>query len=809
MQVVKRDGSREDISFDKITRRIATLAEDLSVDPTLVAQKTIQSVCDGIHTSQIDELSAELSAGMVIEHDPDYGLLAGRILVSNHEKNRCHTFAEVARMLYEARDEHGGAMPLVSQDLFELSQQHADEIEAQIDYKRDYVYDFFAVKTLFRSYLMKIRGALVERIQHMWMRVAIGIHGADLAKAFETYHLMSKKIFTHATPTLFHAGTPRPQMSSCYLMGMTDSVEGIFKTLSDCAQISKWAGGIGLHVHNIRAKGSQIRGTNGTSNGLVPMLKVFNHTARYIDQGGGRRKGSFAIYLEPWHADVFDFLYLKKNHGEEETIARDLFYAMWIPDLFMKRVEENGVWSLMCPYQCPGLSDAYGAAFDELYTRYESEGRFVKQIDAQKLWQAILEMQIESGTPYLLFKDAANRKSNQKNIGTIKSSNLCVEIIEYSDEKETAVCNLGSISLKAFVDANQRTFDFEELRRVTHVLARNLDRVIDLNFYPTPETARSNFRHRPIGIGVQGLADTFCLLRYPFDSPQARDLNRDIFETIYFAAVEASVELAKERGQLVQEIRTGQRDASSIFPEPSQQELARHHVFGAYPSYLDNGGCPASKGQLSFDLWDVTPSGRWDWATLKEKLAHYGMRNSLLVAPMPTASTAQILGNCESFEPFTSNLMVRRTLAGDFPVVNAYLVRDLIANGLWTPQLRERILVSQGSIQNLHEIPTDLREIYKTAWDLKMRTLLDMAADRAPFIDQSMSLNLFVQNPTIRKLTSMHFHAWKLGLKTGIYYLRTLPVSFGQQFAVDPKAIQAAKATTDKNNTEECLMCSA
>ena len=751
MYVIKRDGRREAVKFDKITARVKKLCYGLDpmVDATQVTLKVIDGIFDGVTTSELDNLTAEVSATMTVKH-PDYAQLASRIAVSNLHKNTKKSFSETMKDLYTYLDPKTGAKAaLLADDVHKLIEDNADLLDSAIIYDRDFTYDFFGFKTLERSYLLRLHGQVVERPQHMLMRVAIGIHKSDLDSAIATYNDLSEGWYTHATPTLFNAGTPKPQMSSCFLLQLKDdSISGIYDTLKQCAQISQSAGGIGLNIHNLRAKGSYIKGTNGTSNGIVPMLRVFNDTARYVDQGGGKRKGSFAIYLEPWHADIHDFLELKKNHGKEEMRARDLFFALWIPDLFMKRVEQNGDWTLMCPNECPGLADTWGEKFEALDEKYEAEGKGRKTIKAQELWFAVLESQIETGTPYMLFKDAANRKSNQQNLGTIKSSNLCTEIIEYTSADEVAVCNLGSIALPKYVDKGR--FDHEKLFQVTYQLARNLNRVIDQNYYPIPEARRSNMRHRPIGIGVQGLADAFILMRYPFDSVEAKVLNREIFETFYYAAMSASKDLAKEDGP--------------------------------YETYE---GSPVSKGIFQFDMWGVKPSDRWEWDVLKEEVKKHGVRNSLLLAPMPTASTAQILGNNECFEPYTSNLYTRRVLSGEFIVVNKYLLRDLVKLGLWSEELKNKIIASNGSVANIPEIPQNLKELYKTAWEISQKTIVDMAADRGAFICQSQSLNVFMENANFGKLTSLHFHAWKSGLKTGMYYLRTKAATDAIKFTLD------------------------
>tara|TARA_B110000285_G_scaffold31227_2_gene32237 strand:- start:1233 stop:3548 length:2316 start_codon:yes stop_codon:yes gene_type:complete len=755
MYVVKRDGRREAVKFDKITARIKKLCYGLNplVAPEKVAIKVIEGLFDGVTTSELDNLAAEVAATNTITH-PDYALLASRIAVSNLHKNTKKSFSDTVTDLYEYIDpKTNEKAPLISDEVYKIVQKNADVLDSTIIYDRDFRYDFFGFKTLERSYLLKLKGQVAERPQQMIMRVAVGIHKEDLDAAIETYNYMSEGWFTHATPTLFNSGTPKPQMSSCFLLATKeDSIPGIYDTLKQCAQISQSAGGIGLSIHDIRAMGSYIKGTNGTSNGIVPMLRVFNDTARYVDQGGGKRKGSFAIYVEPWHADIFDFLDLRKNHGKEEQRARDLFYALWTPDLFMKRVEENGDWTLMCPHECPGLSDTHGKNFEKLYKKYESEGKGRKTIKAQELWFKILESQIETGTPYMLYKDAANEKSNQKNLGTIKSSNLCTEIIEYTSPDEVAVCNLASIALPKFVVDGK--FDFEKLFKVTYRVTRNLDKVIDANYYPIPEARNSNMRHRPIGIGVQGLADAFILMRQAFESEEARQLNKDIFETIYYAALTASKDLAIEKGP--------------------------------YESYK---GSPVSEGILQFDMWNVKPSDRWEWDLLREEIQKNGVRNSLLLAPMPTASTAQILGNNECFEPYTSNIYTRRVLSGEFIIVNKHLLRDLVKLGIWDDRLKNKLMASNGSIQNIDEIPDNIKNLYKTAWEISQKVLLDMAADRGAFIDQSQSLNIFMENANFAKLTSMHFYGWKAGLKTGMYYLRTKSATDAIKFTLDKEAI--------------------
>ncbi len=790
MYVIKRDGRKEAVKFDKITARIKKLCYGLdpAVDPTKIAMKVIEGVYEGVSTEELDNLAAEVAATNTITH-PDYALLASRIAVSNLHKNTDKSFSRTMKALYEYKDpKTGERAALLADDVHEIIQKNAEQLDSSIIYDRDFNYDFFGFKTLERSYLLKLNGKITERPQQMLMRVSIGIHKEDLDAAIETYNAMSQGWFTHATPTLFNAGTPKPQMSSCFLLtAKEDSITGIYDTLKQCAKISQSAGGIGLSIHDVRAKGSYIKGTNGTSNGIVPMLKVFNDTARYVDQGGGKRKGSFAIYLEPWHADVFDFLDLKKNHGKEEMRARDLFYALWIPDLFMKRVEEDGMWTLMCPNECPGLADTHGEEFEKLYTRYESEGKGRKQVKAQDLWYKIVESQIETGTPYMLYKDACNGKSNQKNLGTIKSSNLCTEIVEYTAPDEVAVCNLASIALPKFV--TDGTFDHDKLFKIAYQVTKNLNRIIDHNYYPVPEARNSNMRHRPIGIGVQGLADAFIKMRFPFDSEEAQQLNKEIFETIYYAAVTASKDLAK--------------------------------VEGPYETYA---GSPISQGQFQFDMWGVTPSNRWEWDVLREEVREHGVRNSLLLAPMPTASTAQILGNNECFEPYTSNIYTRRVLSGEFVVVNKHLLKDLVKLGIWNDDLKTKLIAANGSVQNIPEIPDNLKVLYRTAWEISQKSILQMAADRGAYICQSQSTNVFMESPTFGKLTSMHFFGWKAGLKTGMYYLRSQAATQAIQFTVDksklvqpkPEAVQQheqeqneAAIACSLDDPDNCEMCGA
>lgn len=806
MKVKKRDGRSEEVSFDKIMRRIYYLCDGLDqryIDIIEICKKVILGLYDGVSTSILDNLAAETAASMATVH-PDYAILAARIAVSNLHKNTSASFSETMKMLHEYVDpKTGKKAQLIADDIMDKIWEYKTELDNAVVHERDYDFDYFGFKTLERSYLMRLDNYIVERPQYMFLRAAIGIHKDNIKAALETYDLMSQKWFIHATPTLFNSGTPKPQLSSCFLLSVTeDSIPGIFETLSRCAKISQSAGGIGLSVHNIRAKGSYIKGTGGTSNGIVPMLRVYNDTARYVDQGGGKRKGAFAIYIEPWHADIFDFLDLKKNHGKEEARARDLFYALWIPDLFMERVETDAEWTLMCPNECPGLFENHSENFNELYLKYEAEGRGRQTIKARELWLKIMESQIETGTPYMLYKDHANRKSNQKNLGTIRSSNLCTEIMEYTSADEVAVCNLASISLSKFVNAEGK-YDFDRLYDITRIVTRNLNRVIDINYYPIEEAKNSNMRHRPIGIGVQGLADAFIMMRYPFESVEAKLLNRAIFETIYFAALTESCALAKEQGH-----------------------------YESYP------GSPISEGILQFDLWDQKPSSRWDWDTLREEIKQYGVRNSLLVAPMPTASTSQILGNNECFEPYTSNIYTRRTLSGEYIVVNKHLLKDLIDSGYWNDEVKELLIAANGSVQNIDGLPEDIKELYKTAYEIKQRTIIDMSADRGAFICQSQSMNLFVEAPNFAKLSSMHFHAWKSGLKTGMYYLRSKAASEPIKFTLSSKyqqkfvpqtvnePVKTAETFEDKNyetaenaansaegiacsldNPDECLMC--
>lgn len=771
MLVLKRDGRRESVKFDKITARIDKMCYGLNtkyIEPIDIAKKVITGIYDGVTTIELDNLAAETAASMTTAH-PDFAKLAARIATSNLHKVTSKSFSNTMKRLYTYIDPKTGEnAALISKEIYGIVKSNAALLDSTIIYDRDFNYDYFGFKTLERSYLMKLDGKIVERPQHMLMRVAIGIHKEDIDAAIETYNLMSEKWFTHATPTLFNAGTPKPQLSSCFLLAMKDdSIDGIYDTLKQTAKISQSAGGIGLSIHNVRATGSYIKGTNGVSNGIVPMLRNFDMTARYVDQGGGKRKGSFAIYLEPWHADIFDFLDLKKNHGKEELRARDLFYALWTPDLFMKRVKENGDWTLMCPHECPGLSDAYGDEFERLYEKYESEGKGRRTIKAQDLWFEVLESQIETGTPYMLYKDAANKKSNQKNLGTIKSSNLCTEIMEFTSPDEVAVCNLASVALPKFVDSEAGTFDHQKLYDIAYVMTKNLNKVIDVNYYPVPEARNSNMKHRPIGIGIQGLADAFIMLKMPFDSPEARTLNKEIFETLYFASMTASMDIAK--------------------------------VEGPYETFK---GSPVSKGIFQFDMWNVTPSERWNWTKLKQDVKKNGVRNSLLLAPMPTASTSQILGNNECFEPYTSNIYTRRVLSGEFIVVNKHLMKDLIALNLWDESMKNRIMQANGSVQNIPEIPDNIKNLYKTVWEISQKAIIDMSAERGAYICQSQSLNIHLQEPNFGKMTSMHFYAWEKGLKTGMYYLRTKAAADAIKFTLGKDSREKPKTAAELQEVE-------
>jgi ribonucleoside-diphosphate reductase alpha subunit len=837
MHVLKRSGKKEAISFDKILKRIKTIGKDLELKNVIygqLAMKVIDQLKDNIRTTDIDELTAEQCASMGSVH-PDYTKLASAITISNLHKNTVDSFYETVKKLYEFVDVNNNNYKLIHEDVMNVVEKNKEELDAMVDYKRDFLFDYFGFKTLERAYLMKVDGVIVERPQHMWMRVSVCIHGGNMEKVKETYDYMSNKYFIHATPTLFNAGTARPQLSSCYLLSMEDdSIDGIFNTVKECAQISKWSGGIGLHIHNVRSSGSHIRGTNGTSNGIIPMLGVFNKTARYVDQGG-KRNGSFAIYLEPHHPDIEEFLELRKNHGDEESKARDLFYAIWASDLFMERVMGNKVWSLFCPDKCPGLSDAYGDKYRELYMKYEADGKYNKQLNARDLWLKILDAQMETGTPYILYKDACNEKSNQKNLGTIKSSNLCCEIIEYSDDSETAVCNLASIGLSMYVKED-KTFDYDKLYEVTKVLVTNLNNIIDINFYPNEKTRKSNYSHRPIGIGVQGLADTFFKMNLVFTSDKAKEVNKLIFETIYYAALERSYEISYERFEgmnyLASEyacknwnftsdephcrnyeinnitdpsheskISTDNKIAeylNKFKPIKAEMKNLKDNLSGAYSSFI---GSPISNGLFQFDLWnDKRHSDRYDWAGLKEKIIKYGIRNSLLCAPMPTASTSQILGNNECFEPITSNIYSRKTLAGEFVMINKYLVEELLELKLWNEEIKNNIIANKGSIQYIDGLPEHLKEKYKIVWEMSMKNLIDMAHDRGLFICQSQSMNLWMEDPEPKSLTNMHFYSWRAGLKTGIYYLRRKPKHQAQQFTIEPEK--------RKENDESCLMCS-
>jgi len=832
MKVIKRNGEYEDISFDKILNRVKNLSINIKPELKLNYSQLVMEVIDQIYpnipTTVLDELTAQQCASLCTKHY-DYGILASRIIISNSHKNTCSVFSDVINKLYNFKDIHGVNVPLIHEDLFNIVEKNKDYLNNIIDYKRDYEIDYFGYKTLERAYLMKINGKIMERPQHMWLRVSLGIHGDNMELVKETYDLMSLKYFTHATPTLYNAGTPRPQLSSCYLLSMEDdSIDGIYDTLKDCAKISKWAGGIGLHIHNVRGQGSHIRGTNGTSNGIVPMLQVYNKTARYVDQGGGKRNGSFAIYLEPWHSDIEEFLELKKNHGDEEQRARDLFYALWIPSLFMEKIKSGEDWCLFCPDKCPGLADCYGDNFNDLYKKYESENKQIKKVKARDLWYKILDSQMETGTPYLLYKDHANEKSNQKNLGVIKSSNLCTEIIEYSDKNETAVCNLASIGLSKFVKED-KTFDYDKLHEVTKVITNNLNKIIDVNYYPTDKTKRSNFLHRPIGIGVQGLADVFAMMDLPFCSDKSKEINKLIFETIYHASLEKSNELSVERCESMMTLKQSKQHDVELFVnddkmcreytevgnkqpninlvKPIKAELENSGTtLGSYSSFP---GSPASNGILQFDMWDVKPSDRYDWDKLKTSIKTYGLRNSLLVAPMPTASTSQILGNNECFEPFTSNIYSRRTMAGDYVLVNKYLMKELIDIGLWNDKLKNNIILNKGSIQHINGIPDNIKEKYKIVWEIAMKDLIDMAADRGAFICQSQSMNLWIEDPDYKKLTSMHFYSWQKGLKTGIYYLRRKPRHQPQQFTIEPDKNENENNNSTNNEEVECLMCGA
>ena len=806
MRVIKRNNEMEDVSFDKVLNRLKNLSNGLTIDVSEIAQKVCTRIYDGVKTYELDELAAYLCSSMSIEH-PDYSILASRIIVSNHHKNTSPSFSETVHILYKNVDNHDSHTPLVSEELYNIVISNKEKLNTYIDYQRDYLFDYFGFKTLERAYLLRLNKKIIERPQHMWMRVAIGIHGNDIKEVLQTYDLMSKKYFTHATPTLFNAGTNRPQLSSCFLCSINDdSVTGIFDSLKEVALISKYAGGIGLHIHQIRANGSHIRGTNGTSNGIIPMLRVFNNTARYIDQAG-KRLGSIAVYLETWHSDIESFLELKKNHGSEEDRCRDLFLALWISDLFMERVKSEGKWSLMCPDKCRGLSDVYGDEFEKLYLQYESEGKFTRQVNAQDLWFKILEAQIEQGVPYILYKDAANRKSNQKNLGTIKSSNLCAEVLIYSSPEETGVCNLASICLPSYVE--EGIFNFEKLHEITKVITKNLNKVIDKNFYPIEKARVSNLKHRPIGIGVQGLADVFIKLRFPFESEDAKQLNKDIFETIYHAAIEASMELSKKRFHIINDIKNINNkildENINNYVNEFEKDIKNPKYIGAYSSFE---GSPISQGLFQFDLWNAEPSTRYDWDKLRTDIINYGVRNSLLLSPMPTASTSQIMGFNESFEPFTNNIFQRKTLSGEFIIINKYLINDLISKGLWSKELKDTIILHEGSVQNISEIDDELKAIYKTAWEIKQRNIIDMSADRGQYICQTQSLNIFMEEPDFQKLSSMHFYGHSKGLKTGSYYLRTRPKAKTQQFTIDPDFAKKKRRCVEDNG-DTCVLCSS
>jgi len=803
MHVIKRNTLCEDVSFDKVLNRLKNLSSDLNINVYELAQKVCSRIYDGVNTCELDELAAYLSSSMSIDN-PDYSVLASRIIISNHQKNTSPSFSETIQILYNNKDIHGEDSPLVSDELYEIVNNNKEKLNNYIDYQRDFLFDYFGFKTLERAYLIKINKKIIERPQHLWMRVAIGIHGNDIKDVLETYDLMSKKYFTHATPTLFNSGTRRPQLSSCFLCSVNDdSISGIYDSLKEMALISKYAGGIGIHIHQVRSKGSHIRGTNGTSNGIIPMLRVFNNTARYVDQAG-KRLGSIAVYLETWHSDIEAFLELKKNHGSEEERCRDLFLALWVSDLFMKRVKENKKWSLMCPDKCRGLSDVYGDEFEKLYEKYENEEKYTKQINAQDLWFKILEAQIEQGVPYILYKDAANNKSNQKNIGTIKSSNLCAEVLIHSSPEETGVCNLASICLPTYINDNQ--FNFEKLHSVVKTIVKNLNKVIDINFYPIEKGRVSNLRHRPIGIGVQGLADVFMILEYPFESKEASKLNNEIFETIYHAAVEASMELAKKRGKIIDDILNNNSDLDiNKYVNEFENDIIKTKYKGAYSSFE---GSPISQGLFQFDLWKENPSDRYDWELLRNDIKEYGIRNSLLLSPMPTASTSQIMGFNESFEPITNNIYQRKTLSGEFIVINKYLIKKLIDKGLWNKEMKDTIILYEGSVQNIKEIDQDLKDLYKTSWEIKQKKIIDMSADRGKYICQTQSLNIFMEEPDFQKLSSMHFYGHSKGLKTGSYYLRTKPKAKTQQFTIDPDFAKRKMRCADEN-ADSCELCSS
>jgi len=803
MKVIKRNGEFEDVSFDKVLMRLKNLSNDLNINVSELAQKVCSRIYDGVKTSELDELAAYLCSSMSLDN-PEYNVLASRIIISNHHKNTSPSFSETVQILYNNKDIHNAESPLVSEELYEIVSKNKEKLNTYIDYQRDFSFDYFGFKTLERAYLIRVNKKVIERPQHMWMRVAIGIHGNDIKDVLQTYDLLSKKYFTHATPTLFNSGTRRPQLSSCFLCSVNDdSVSGIYDSLKEMALISKYAGGIGIHIHQVRGKGSYIRGTNGISNGIIPMLRVFNNTARYIDQAG-KRLGSIAVYLETWHCDIEAFLELKKNHGSEEERCRDLFMALWVSDLFMERVKNNKIWSLMCPDKCPGLSDVYGDEFNKLYESYESEGKYNKQINAQDLWFKILESQIEQGVPYILYKDAANRKSNQKNLGTIKSSNLCAEVLIYSSPEETGVCNLASICLPTYIENG--IFNYEKLHEVVKVITKNLNKVIDKNFYPIEKGRVSNLKNRPIGIGVQGLSDVFMILKKPFESKEASDINKEIFETIYHAAVESSMELSRKRFNIINKIlaKESDEDINNYVNEFEIKNMTSKYC-GAYSTFE---GSPISEGLFQFDLWDEKPSDRYDWDKLRNDIKEFGIRNSLLLSPMPTASTSQIMGFNESFEPITNNIFQRKTLSGEFIVINKYLIKDLIDMGLWNKEMRDTIILHEGSIQNIPNIDANMKELYKTSWEIKQRVIIDMSADRGRYICQTQSLNIFIEEPDFQKLSSMHFYGHSKGLKTGSYYLRTKPKAKTQQFTIDPEFAKK-KLRCMENNGDSCILCSS
>lgn len=803
MKVIKRNGEFEDVSFDKVLMRLKNLSKDLTINVSELAQKVCARIYDGVKTCELDEMAAYLCSSMSL-NNPEYNILASRIIISNHHKNTSPSFSETVITLYNNKDIHNNSYPLVSDELYNIVSKNKEKLNTYIDYQRDYLFDYFGFKTLERAYLIKVGKKIIERPQHMWMRVAIGIHGNDIKDVLQTYDLLSKKYFTHATPTLFNSGTKRPQLSSCFLCSINDdSISGIYDSLKEMALISKYAGGIGVHIHQVRGKGSYIRGTNGTSNGIIPMLRVINSTARYVDQAG-KRLGSIAVYLETWHCDIDAFLELKKNHGSEEERCRDLFMALWVSDLFMERVKNNKLWSLMCPDKCPGLSDVYGDEFNKLYEKYESEEKYNKQINAQDLWFKILEAQIEQGVPYILYKDAANKKSNQKNLGTIKSSNLCAEVLIYSSPEETGVCNLASICLPSYIEDG--AFNYNKLHDVVKVITKNLNKVIDKNFYPTDKGRVSNFKNRPIGIGVQGLADVFMILKHPFESKEAANINNYIFETIYHGAVEASMELSKKRFNIINKILAKEidEDINDYINEYEMKNINSKYC-GAYSTFE---GSPISQGLFQFDLWDEKPSNRYDWDSLRNDIKEYGIRNSLLVSPMPTASTSQIMGFNESFEPITNNIFQRKTLSGEFIVINKYLIKDLIDMGLWNKEMRDTIILHEGSIQNIPSIDATTKELYKTSWEIKQRSIIDMSAERGKYICQTQSLNIFIEEPDFQKLSSMHFYGHSKGLKTGSYYLRTKPKARTQQFTIDPEFAKK-KMKCAESNGDSCMLCSS